>query len=582
VPPDLCPKNVNLKVRADGAHNVFVDGRMEGFVLADGREPALSLELTGGPELVGAQISLADDQGAFLEATAELPATVTAFPPDARFYDGHLDLEVWLRAFPVPVRVLDDQPGVSTERTVLMDGSLRLRGSDRLHGSTQIVMTFPEWPKLAAHRLVLEATTGSDSTDASGDLTGSVTFARARDAILEADVRYPAILTRAPPFFTTRADEDLSVRLNTETIALDELDLFLPVGVHLGGTGQIEFSATGPVDDPNLSGRFHTTGAEISYAGIAQVFASGDIRLEGTKSRPSPIGKIRIPRGTILLPDLPEELHPTEGDALLLAARPADPDEGEATADTSSAETPSWVTGSDIDIDVEIPAAFWIRGHGLNVELAGNLHIRPAETQLTLVGELRALRGDLQLLGRTLKLDRGTVSFAGGDEINPTMDVALSTDVEGTKIHIILGGTVQDPQLTLSSEPQMRESDIMSVLLFGKPYNDLDDTQADQVQNRTTELVASVGAAKLQEQLSGDLGVDVVSVQSSAMDSKSSTVAFGKYLTDRVLLSYARPLDDRSTPYVSVEYLLKGRFKLDSVFGSDNNNAFGLGWSRDY
>ena len=76
--------------------------------------------------------------------------------------------------------------------------------------------------------------------------------------------------------------------------------------------------------------------------------------------------------------------------------------------------------------------------------------------------------------------------------------------------------------------------------------------------------------------------MDVVSVQSSAMDSKSSTLAFGKYLTDRVLLSYARPLDDRSSPYVSVEYQLRGRFKIDSVFGADNENAFGLGWSNDY
>jgi translocation and assembly module TamB len=236
----------------------------------------------------------------------------------------------------------------------------------------------------------------------------------------------------------------------------------------------------------------------------------------------------------------------------------------------------------DIDVSIRIPSGFWIRGKGLDIELGGDLDIRQKNGKPIVAGELRALRGTLVILGRTLDLERGTVTFYGEDEINPSLDIVLTTTVESNKIQILFGGTVRKPQVNLTSEPDMSESDIMSVLLFGCTFDDLDDDQAGLVKNRSAEMIASLGAVKLQEELGGQLGVDVLTVTSTGEDQEGTAVSFGKYLNARTLLSYAYSLDSESQSYVSLEYFLKGRLVVRSTYDNEGVGSLGVGWSKDY
>ena len=200
-----------------------------------------------------------------------------------------------------------------------------------------------------------------------------------------------------------------------------------------------------------------------------------------------------------------------------------------------------------------------------------------------ITGQLRAIRGDFIVLGRTLELERGTVFFYGGDETNPSLDISLTTNVEDTKIEILLSGTAQKPRIDMSSDPDLSETDIMSVLLFGSSASELDDDQADLVKKRSAEMLYSVGAAKLQEEIGGELGVDVVTVKSAGAENEGSAVSLGKYLNSRTLLSYVQPLDSQSQPSVGLEYFLKGRFVVKSTYETHEGlGSLGVGWSKDY
>ena len=197
-------------------------------------------------------------------------------------------------------------------------------------------------------------------------------------------------------------------------------------------------------------------------------------------------------------------------------------------------------------------------------------------------GELRAVRGSLVALGRTLQLERGTVTLYGGDEINPSLDIVLATTIDGTEIQILFGGTVAEPVLDLVSIPEMSESDIMSVLLFGTTYDNLDDGQADLMKSRSAEMALSLGAAKIQQEFGGQVGVDVMQIKSTGRDNEGSALMLGKYLSPRVLVSYAQALDSESESFVSLEYFLRGQFKLESTFGQRGQTSLGFGWSKDY
>ena len=119
----------------------------------------------------------------------------------------------------------------------------------------------------------------------------------------------------------------------------------------------------------------------------------------------------------------------------------------------------------------------------------------------------------------------------------------------------------------------------MAMLLFGVQFNQLSDDQTDLMQERTTEILASLGAAQLQ-QIGGEVGVDVVTYRSSVTSTKGE-LAIGKYLSPEVLLSYVQSLDERSGSFVSLEYFLRGHFKIEALYGR-RGQSIGLGWTKDY
>ena len=102
------------------------------------------------------------------------------------------------------------------------------------------------------------------------------------------------------------------------------------------------------------------------------------------------------------------------------------------------------------------------------------------------------------------------------------------------------------------------------------------------MKKRSTEMLVSLGAAKFQEELGQQLGVDVVTVSSAGPGDDRTTLSFGKYLSARVLLSYAYAMGTESDSYVRLEYFLRGRFKLESAYGFQGRTALGIGWSKDY
>ena len=362
---------------------------------------------------------------------------------------------------------------------------------------------------------------------------------------------------------------------------MEDFDPILPTDVALKGVCAIDLSVEGAVDNPRMAGKIVPKGLEISVADEAMVAADGNVEISGTRLAPEVKGDIKITRGLIRVPENVKQLHPVEGKARLLAAGQGQPTSPVA-ADRDTVPPPPQPNAAEngtLDVTITIPSGFWIRGRGLDLELSGDLNIRTRHEKPVVTGELRVIHGTFVFLGRSFKLDRGTVSFYGGDEINPALDVALSTQVSDAQIQILVGGRAHQPKLTLTSVPDMSESDIISMLLFGASADNLNDNQMDLVQQRTTEMVAALGAAEIQKNVSG---IDVVSYQGSNAQNKSGTFTFGKYLNPDVLLSYVYAVDDQTASFVSLEYFLKGNFKVDTVYGRRNQTGLGFGWIKDY
>jgi autotransporter translocation and assembly factor TamB len=134
-----------------------------------------------------------------------------------------------------------------------------------------------------------------------------------------------------------------------------------------------------------------------------------------------------------------------------------------------------------VDIDLSVPRNLWLRSREMSVEMGGELIVRydRAVGDLVMVGDLQALRGSYQVLGRTFEVDGGNVSFLGQPGVNPSLGIQAVSRVrrrggERLEVRATVAGTLVQPLVTLSTaDAGVSQSDLVSYLLFGVPGAEL-------------------------------------------------------------------------------------------------------------
>ncbi len=264
--------------------------------------------------------------------------------------------------------------------------------------------------------------------------------------------------------------------------------------------------------------------------------------------------------------------------------------------------------GPPCDISIEIPRRFFIRGRGLDSEWQGKLKISGNLSQPVLVGSLNPVRGNLELLSKTFKFTKGDITFAGGDRINPGLDLELTYTGSDITAVVAVGGSAKKPTLKLSSNPPLAQDEVLAHVLFGKSASELSQVETIQLANSIRELATGGGGGGLDPLTSvrKATGLDVLRVgggqqkssgptasgmsgaelpagaNKSSQDAASSgpTLEAGKYINDRIYVGVEQGATQDSTG-VRVEIELAPSLKLQGKT-TPQSSQIGIGWKKDY
>jgi translocation and assembly module TamB len=391
------------------------------------------------------------------------------------------------------------------------------------------------------------------------------------------------------PFAIDRLETgEMLFEVRSDEIELTDLDPLMPPDIDLEGVVIVDFKAVGNADNPQFDGRLETKRMSLSVASDLQVSPTVNLEFGGNLVRPSVKGNIVIERALLRIPEMKESLHDVEGEAILRAAADsfratADTTSGgTSAADTSASQEPEAQEGMDLDVTISIPNSLRIESERLNLELEGNLRIRQKGDKPIITGELKPRKGRLTFMGRYFEIQRGSIFFYGGDEMNPSFDLTMTARVADVDITIKLTGTALEPEIELTSNPSRSESDIMSLLLFGRSMNDLDGSQSNLLQSRTAEILMVFGASKLEGEMSKRLGVDMFTFKQSTRDPNETALTVGKYINRRTMLKYEQGLENTANFLINLEYQLTRQFKLETFIDQDSETGLELNWSREY
>ena len=228
---------------------------------------------------------------------------------------------------------------------------------------------------------------------------------------------------------------------------------------------------------------------------------------------------------------------------------------------------------------MSVPNNLWVRHANAEVELTGNLTLaKHANSEPTLTGAIDAVRGWLGFQGRRFTISRGRVQFTGGQPIDPVIDVIAEYRANDYLVNAIAGGRATKPTLTLTSQPQLEQSDILALLLFGKTTKDLSGGEQLSPQKNAMDITSSFAAAQIGRAVSNALGLESLGVDIR----DGSQVRFGHYVGRQTYVSASQEISGEHNREFRVEYQLTPQIKIDATTTVTGNSGVDIIWHKRY
>ncbi|MGH7900098.1 MAG: translocation/assembly module TamB domain-containing protein, partial [Thermodesulfobacteriota bacterium] len=202
----------------------------------------------------------------------------------------------------------------------------------------------------------------------------------------------------------------------------------------------------------------------------------GNVDVKGSEGKVDIKGKVKVQRARITIPEEPEK----KVDEIKFV----DEEKPEEFVIEETKETDFFKENVAIDLSVRVPRNAWVRGKGANVEIQGDVEVgKKCDNPLIVTGRVSTIRGTYKIFGKLFKIQEGTLNFSGTPEINPFLDLKALYQVSNVNVIVNISGRVKQPELKLTSEPPMPETDIISYLLFGTPSSQIGAGQRRSVQD---------------------------------------------------------------------------------------------------
>ena len=206
----------------------------------------------------------------------------------------------------------------------------------------------------------------------------------------------------------------------------------------------------------------------------------------------------------------------------------------------------------------------------LDVTLGGDLTIRKSvDERATVSGAFTAVRGFYGFQGRQFAVERGgSIKFVGGSILDSAISVAATRLVAGVEVRVSVQGTVRKPALQLTSSPALEESDILSLLVFNVPVNELGASEREQLALRAASLAVGYVATPAISAFGQILGLDFLQLEQTGNATSGFRVSAGREIFRGLFLTYGREFGPLEYNEFQAEYQLS-RYLRVRANGSD-------------
>jgi len=349
-----------------------------------------------------------------------------------------------------------------------------------------------------------------------------------------------------------------------------------------GSTGTISLNGHTDVDPPFQTEIALTMKqATLLRKEMLTVTAGGNLNVKGNKDRMDLMGIIDLERTEIAIPKrFPPDV------TVIPVTIINDP----SAAAGENSESKKGSMPLQMNLTVNIPDKFFVRGRGLDVEFKGQLKVTGPADNPVIRGSLNVVRGTFLCLSRTFKVISGQIAFDGATPPVPFLNINTQVNAGDITAKVDVTGPANDFKLKLSSQPSLPQDEIMAQILFGQSVAKLNTFQALQLAYSVNELAGGYGP-DIMGKTRSFLGLDRLDFSGGDENAKSNSngsdasngpsVTLGKYVSDRVYVGVEQDLTDNKQDVI-VEVNITPNFTVESKAGTRSGAGLGFNWNYDY
>ena len=250
--------------------------------------------------------------------------------------------------------------------------------------------------------------------------------------------------------------------------------------------------------------------------------------------------------------------------------------------------------GLNLVVNISIDRNAWARHPAGDINFQADMSADIAGTVVAITGTVDVLRGDLEFLGRRFEVQESEVTFTGNIPPDPRLRIeahhqldraiadALGPPSTGEpRIIFRVSGTAEQPRLQLQADPAMNDTEILFVLMTGRPPDRTDVGRDEGVAAQALSAVSGVFLGMLQDELAGRVPVDVLRLEPAVPGTRGGRLEVGTYLSSDAFFSWRHQFgadEDIAANVFRLEYHFLPRWMVETVYTDRNEGEFNLFW----
>lgn len=369
-----------------------------------------------------------------------------------------------------------------------------------------------------------------------------------------------------PDLGTRYTGLDTRIDLTPERATITEFRILDDRGfpMTVGGTLATHAGAAGEVNV-----RISSRAFEVIDNELADLKLNTNLQVTGELLKPRIVGSVEVENGTVFVQRILERF----------GADPYAIEAADFETATAGPARPSLFEALEMDLGLVVPSNLVMRGDDLqpggsavslgdiNATFGGAIQLRKAAGgDIRILGEVNTVRGFYTFQGRRFEVMRdGRIRFDGGEDVNPILDIRARRIISGVETFVRVQGTMREPELTFASNPPLDQADILSLIVFNQPINQLGEGQQVSLAERAGAIASGYLTASLARSIGSALELDEFEIQAAGDAGLGPSLTVGEQVGEKLFVRVRQAFGDAQATEFILEYQLADFLRLQAT-----------------